>query len=100
LCLSSTMQVRFSQAKKTTTIRLSTDLAEGNIVDVYVGHVRIGKAVIKRVYKKRLSELSEDEVKSDGFQSKEHLIRDLSKIYGAKRISSDPEVYIIEFKLL
>jgi hypothetical protein len=86
--------------EKTTTIRLSTDLNEGDTVEVYVGHVRIGKALIKKVYKKKLSELSEEEIKSDGFQSKEDLIRNLVKIYGSKRINVDPEVYIIEFRLL
>ncbi|MEM1645065.1 MAG: ASCH domain-containing protein [Ignisphaera sp.] len=86
--------------EKTTTIRLSTNLNENEEVEVYVGHVRIGKALIKRIYKKRLSELSDEEVKSDGFQSKDELIKNLSKIYGNKRISSDPEVYIIEFTLI
>lgn len=86
--------------EKTTTIRLSTDLSEGDIVEVYVGHVRVGKALIKRVYRKRLSSLSDEEVRSDGFKSREDLVRVLSKIYGSKRINSDPEVYVIEFRLL
>jgi len=86
--------------EKTTTIRLSTDLSEGDVVEVYVGHVRIGKALIRKVYKRRLSELNEEEIKSDGFQSKEDLIKSLSKIYGSKRINADPEVYIIDFRLL
>lgn len=86
--------------EKTTTIRLFTDLKEDDEVEVYVGHVRIGRALIKKIYKKRLSELNDEEVKSDGFHSKDELIKNLSKIYGSKRISSDPEVYIIEFSLL
>lgn len=86
--------------EKTATIRLSTDLNEGEVVDIYVGHVRIGRAIIKRVYKKKLSELSIEEIKADGFQSKEDLVRDLSKIYGGKRINIDPEVYVIEFRLI
>lgn len=91
---------RILSGEKTTTIRLSTDLVEGDIVEVYVGHVRIGKAVIKKVYKKRLSDLSDDEVRSDGFKNKEDLIKVLSKIYGSKRIYANPEVYVIEFQLL
>jgi len=86
--------------EKTTTIRLRTNLKEGDLVEVYVGHARIGRAVIKRVIKKRLSELSDEELRMDGYSSREHLLRDLSRIYGRKVIESDPEVYIIEFELL
>lgn len=86
--------------EKTTTIRLSTDLKEGDIVDVYVGHVRIGRAIVKKVYKKRLNNITDEEIRSDGFDSKENLIKVLTKIYGNKRINSDPDVYIIEFQLL
>ena len=85
--------------EKTTTIRLYTDLKEGDIVEVYVGHVRIGKAKILRVYRKKLSELTEEEIKADGFNTKDELLKALAKIYGNKRISSDPYVYIIEFQL-
>jgi|UniRef100_A0A7J3Z9S1 Uncharacterized conserved protein len=86
--------------EKTTTIRLSTNLKENDIVEVYVGHVRIGKAKVKRVSKKRLSELTEEEIRTDGFSSREDLLRSLTKIYGSKTISSDPQVYVIEFQLL
>uniref|UniRef100_A0A7C4BD49 ASCH domain-containing protein n=1 Tax=Ignisphaera aggregans TaxID=334771 RepID=A0A7C4BD49_9CREN len=86
--------------EKTTTIRLSTNLRENDIVEVYVGHVRIGKAKVKRVSKKRLSELTEEEIRADGFSSREELLRSLTKIYGSKTISSDPQVYVIEFQLL
>lgn len=86
--------------EKTTTIRLSTDLSEGDIVEVYVGHVRVGRALIKKVYRKRFGSLSEEEIRSDGFQSREDLIKALSKIYGGRRINSDTDVYVIEFKLI
>jgi len=86
--------------EKTTTIRLATNLRENDIVDVYVGHVRVGKAKILKVYRKRLSELTEEEVKADGFNSKEDLIKSLAKIYGNKILNTDPVVYVIEFKLL
>ncbi len=86
--------------EKTTTIRLNTDLREGEIVEVYVGHVRIGRAVIKRINRKKLNELTDEEIKADGFSSREALIRELSKIYGMRRITSNPDVYIIEFSLI
>ncbi|MEM0371619.1 MAG: ASCH domain-containing protein [Ignisphaera sp.] len=85
--------------EKTTTIRLSTNLREGDIVEVYVGHVRIGKALIKRIYRKKLKDLSDEEIRSDGFKSIEDLIKSLAKIYGSRRINIDSEVYIIEFQL-
>ncbi|MEL9939554.1 MAG: ASCH domain-containing protein [Ignisphaera sp.] len=86
--------------EKRTTIRLSTDLRENEIVEVYVGHVRIGKAIVKKVQKKKLSELSDDEIKADGFNTREELLKALAKIYGSKRVYSDPVVYIIEFQLM
>ncbi len=86
--------------EKTTTIRLNTDLREGEIVEVYVGHVRIGRAIIKSIKKKKLDKLTEEEIKTDGFSSREALIKELSKIYGRRRISNNPDIYIIEFKLI
>jgi len=86
--------------EKVTTIRMHASVREGDIVEVYVGHARVGKALITRVVKKRLSEVSDEEARLDGFRSREELIRALGKIYGKKRVEGDPEVYIIEFKLL
>ncbi|RLG77324.1 MAG: hypothetical protein DRO12_02560 [Thermoprotei archaeon] len=86
--------------EKVTTIRLSANVRKGDVVEVYVGHARIGKAVITRVTKKKLSSISDKEARMDGFRNKEELVKALMKIYGKKRVDEDPEVYIIEFKLL
>ncbi|MDK6028008.1 ASCH domain-containing protein [Ignisphaera sp. 4213-co] len=86
--------------EKRTTIRLSTELKENEIVEVYVGHVRVGRALIKKVQKKKLSELSDEEIKADGFNSREELLKALAKIYGNKRVYSDPFIYLIEFQLI
>ncbi len=91
---------RILSGEKVTTIRLRTNVKEGDVVEVYVGHARVGRAVIKKVVRKRLSELTEEELRKDGFTSREHLLRELSKIYGRKVIESDPEVYVVEFELL
>ncbi len=91
---------RILSGEKVTTIRLRTNVREGDIVEVYVGHARVGRAVIKRVYRKRLSELTEEELRKEGFSSREQLLRDLAKIYGRKTVESDPEVYVIEFQLI
>lgn len=85
--------------EKKSTIRLSTDLKEGDVVEVYAGFVRIGRAVVKKVYRKKLDELSNEEIRVDGFKSREDLYKALAKIYGSKRINSNPYVYVIEFEL-
>lgn len=85
--------------EKRTTIRLSTDLKEGDIVEVFAGYVRIGRAIIKRVERKKLSDLKEEEIKMDGFKTKEELYKALSKIYGNKKVCSNPYIYVIEFQL-
>jgi len=91
---------RILSGEKVTTIRLRTNVREGDLVEVYVGHARVGRAVIKKVIRKRLSELSDEELRKDGFSSREQLLRELSKIYGRKVIESNPEVYVIEFELV
>ncbi|MCS7111088.1 MAG: ASCH domain-containing protein [Ignisphaera sp.] len=85
--------------EKRSTIRLSTDLKEGDVVEVFAGCVRIGRAVIKRVCRKKLEELSEEEIKMDGFKTREDLHRALARIYGSRKINSNPYIYIIEFQL-
>ncbi len=86
--------------EKTTTIRLQSHLKEGDIVEVYVGHVRVGRAIIRKVIKKKLTELTDDDAQKDGFRCKDDLIKALSRIYGRSVIESNPDVYIIEFNLL
>lgn len=86
--------------EKRTTIRLYTDLKPNDTVEIYVGHVRVGRAVIKRVYRKKLSELTDEEVKMDGFRSKEDLLRHLARIYGSKRVTANTEVHVVEFEFL
>ncbi len=83
-----------------TTVRLRTNVREGEIVEVYVGHARVGRALIKKVIKKKLSEVSDEEIQKDGFRSKEDFIRALARIYGRSVIESNPDVYVIEFQLL
>lgn len=85
--------------EKTTTIRLSTNLKEGDMVEIYVGHVRIGKAIIKKIYRKKLKDLTLEEIKNDGFKSIDELMTNLAKIYGSRRINTDSEVYVINFQL-
>lgn len=85
--------------KKTTTIRLHSNLREGEVVDVRVGDVHVGRAYIENVITKKVCELSDADALNDGFRSKEDLILELKKIYGKNRITDDTEVKIIKFRL-
>ncbi|MEM0014732.1 MAG: ASCH domain-containing protein [Zestosphaera sp.] len=86
--------------KKTTTVRLRSNLREGEVVDVKVGDVHVGRAYIENVVTKRVRELSDADALNDGFRSKEDLILELKKIYGGGRITDDTEVKVIRFRLL
>ena len=86
--------------EKILTVRLRTNVKEGEVVEVYVGHARVGKALIKKVVKKKLNDVSDEEVQKDGFKSKEDFIRALAKIYGRNLVETNPDVYVIEFQLL
>jgi len=86
--------------EKVTTIRLSTNLNPGEVVEVYAGHVRIGRAKIISVRRKKIRELTDEDAQADGYISREELLRDLSKIYGRSRLRDESEVYIIEFQML
>lgn len=86
--------------KKTTTVRLRSNLREGEVVDVRVGDVHVGRAYIENVITKRVCELSDVDALNDGFRSREDLISELKKIYGKSRITDDTEVKIIKFRLL
>lgn len=86
--------------KKTTTIRLSSNVKKGDIVDVRVGDVHVGRAIIESVTVKKVSELTDSDARDDGFRSKEDLLNELRKIYGKQRITDDTEVKLIKFRLL
>jgi len=86
--------------KKITTIRLKPIVKEGEIIEIYVGHARVGRAIVKSVKPKKLSELSIEDAMRDGFSSINDLKKELEKIYGRKALLSNPTLYIIEFSLL
>ncbi len=78
--------------KKRATIRKWTNLKAGDEVFVHCGGKIIGKAKITSVRKKSIHELTEEDAKLDGFESKEALIEELKKLgYGGS-------VYVIEFE--
>ncbi|MCD6502711.1 MAG: hypothetical protein DRN30_00430 [Thermoplasmata archaeon] len=85
---------------KTTTLRLGKkeEYSPGDIVEVYVGNNFIGLAKIKNIKYLKWNELTDDEIKRDGFISKEDLKKDLVQYYG--EFPEDAEFTLIEFELI
>lgn len=88
------------KGEKRTTIRLKSIYSPGEVVEVYVGSARVGRAVIREVIRKRLSDLGDEDARADGFGDREELLKELMKIYGKKILSKNPEMYVIHFCLL
>jgi len=85
--------------RKITTIRLSTNVRRGDVVDVIAGNLRIGMAVIEDIKIMRLKDITDEDALRDGYPNRDELIKDLYKIYG-RRIADDTEVKVINFRLL
>lgn len=88
------------KGEKRSTIRLRSSYRVGEIVEVYVGSARVGRAIIKHIEKKRLSDISDEDARIDGFKDRTELLKELMRIYGKKVMSKNPELYIIHFQLL
>lgn len=83
--------------KKRATIRVGkVNLKPGDEVLIHSGGYVIGKAKIRKVEKKRVSELTEEDAIMDGFKNKEELLDALKEHY--KNIKSDTEVTVVEFE--
>ena len=87
------------EGKKRSTIRLTSSLKKGDIVEVRAGWIKIGTAIIEDVKDKEVRELTDEDAKLDGFNSKDELIKALRRIYG-KKVSDDTKVKLIKFRLL
>lgn len=87
--------------RKRATIRLGTkSLSEGEVVYIAsetTGRV-FGKARITRIVQKKLSELSDEDARMDGFRDRIALLEALKAIYGD--LPEDSPVYVIEFTVL
>jgi len=77
--------------KKRITIRNWTNLKVGDEVYVHCGGKIIGKAKISAVERKKISELTDEEARLDGFSSREDMLEEL------ERIGYGDEVYVIRF---
>ena len=83
--------------KKRATIRVGkVNLKPGDEVLIHSGGYVIGKAKIRKVEKKRVSELTDEDAIMDGFKNKEELLDALKAHY--KNINPDTEVTVIKFE--
>lgn len=86
------------EKKKRTTVRKGIKVfRRGEVVDLTSEGETFGKAKVAKVLVKRISELTEEDAKLDGFSSKEELIKELKRIYG--EIKESDLVSIIHFDL-
>ena len=83
--------------KKRLTVRIQKPkLHPGDIVIFHAGGKAIGKFKIKRIYTKKLYQITDEEAKLDGFKSKDQMIRSIKLHY--PRIKDNKEVVLIEFE--
>jgi len=80
------------------TIRIGIVKPKHKEVFIHSAGKVVAKAEIVRVTYKKVRDLTEEDAKLDGFNSREELIRELRKLYG--KVSPDTFVSIIELKIL
>lgn len=86
------------KGNKTTTIRLGIVVPKFKEIIIHSKGIPIAYAEIVGIKHKKISELSDREVKEDGFKNKEELIRELESIYGHK-IRRNEWVTIIKLRI-
>ena len=87
------------EGKKITTVRKGIKrYPVGRIVDLTVDNKPFAKARVDKVVVKRVKELTDEDAKKDGFNSREELIEALKKIYG--NIKDSEFVTIVHFTLV
>ncbi len=83
--------------KKRLTIRIQKPrVKEGDVVIFHAGGKALGKYKIKKIYTKKLHQITDEEAKLDGFSSREALIRAIKEHY--PWIKDNKEVVLIEFE--
>jgi len=56
------------------------------------------QAEVMKVEKKTISELTDEEIRQDGFKTRKEFISDLTNIYG--KLEYDDKIFVITFKLI
>ncbi len=86
------------EGKKRSTIRLGKVQVNNREFFINSGGKIIAKAIVKDVVYKRVKDLTDDDAKLDGFNSKEELIGELKKHY--RNLKDDDVVTIIVFDVV
>ncbi len=74
---------KIKRGEKRATLRLGIkDFKEGEDVIIKCGDRTIGRAVIKEVHHKKFDELTDEDIRMDGYKKREDLKRDLERFYG------------------
>jgi len=87
-----------SGSKKTTIRKGIKSYPVGKVVELTSDSKQFAMAKVRKVVVKRVSELSEEDAKIDGFDSREDLIKALRRIYGD--INDSEFVTIVHFEVL
>ncbi|MCC6028240.1 MAG: ASCH domain-containing protein [Archaeoglobi archaeon] len=85
-------------SKKTTIRKGIRSYPVGKAVELTVDNKPFALAKIKKVVVKRISELSDEDARSDGFSNREELLNALRRIYG--EVSDSEFVTIVHFEIL
>ncbi len=86
------------RGEKRATIRIGVVRPKYEEMIVHSGGRPIAKVRVKNVRVKRVSELTDEDARLDGFRNKRELLRALERVYG--RLSPEDPVTIIELELL
>jgi len=86
------------KGEKTTTVRRGIkSYPVGRLVELTVNYKPFTLAKVKKVVVKRVKELTDEDAKRDGFNTRDELISALKRIYGD--IADDEFVTIVHFEL-
>ena len=90
---------RILRGKKVTTVRRGIkSYPVGRIVDLTVNYKPFARAKVSKVVVKRVGELTDEDAKKDGFNSRDELIQALRRIYGD--IKDSEFVTIVHFEVV
>jgi len=88
------------EGRKTSTIRLGIVVPRYNELIVHSGGRPIAVVKVTGISHKKIRELTLDEVREDGFQSREELVKTLRRLYPGERIDEESVVTLIKFNLV
>ncbi len=80
------------EGKKRATFRRRTTAKEGDVLYVHAGGKIIGRAKIRSVELKSVDDITDEDAKMDGFESREELMKEIRNIYG-----DVDRLYLIKF---